>query len=353
MARSVARVGIVANPAAGRDIRRLVAQASVFPIAEKRNMITRALSALGAVGVDEVLIMPDGAGLTHRIVRALRAPLPEGQVWPEVRFVDIEPGDTAADTLDAVRLMVDDGVGAIIVLGGDGTNRLVARAAGEVPLVSLSTGTNNVFPSVREATIAGLVAGLVASGKVTRAEACFRNKVLRLSVNGVPRDLALVDLCSSPELFIGSRALWRADGLDQLFVSFAEADAIGLSSIAGLVRPISRRAPFGLWLDLCPLERASRVIRAPIAPGIIVDVGVETVTTLTPGAQVPLRLKRGVVALDGEREVEFAPTDQVLVSLAEDGPFSVDIERTMIVAAQHGLFVRTGGSEISAASGAA
>lgn len=353
MARSIARVGIVANPAAGRDIRRLVAQASVFPIAEKRNMITRALSALGAVGVGEVLVMPDGAGLTHRIVRALRAPLPEGQVWPSVRFVEIEPGDTAADTLDAVRLMVEEGVGAIIVLGGDGTNRLVARSAGDVPLVSLSTGTNNVFPSVREATIAGLAAGLLATGKVTRAESCLRNKVLRLSVNGAPRDLALVDLCSSPELFVGSRALWRAEGLDQLVVSFAEADAIGLSAIAGLLRPVSRRAPFGLWIDLCPPERARRVVRAPIAPGIIVDVGIEDFATLTPGQPRPLRLGRGVVALDGEREVEFAPTDRVLVSLAEDGPFSVDIERTMIVAAQHGLFVQSGGAAVGAASGAA
>ena len=36
-------VGIIANPASGRDIRRLVACASVFPVAEKCNMITRLL----------------------------------------------------------------------------------------------------------------------------------------------------------------------------------------------------------------------------------------------------------------------------------------------------------------------
>jgi predicted polyphosphate/ATP-dependent NAD kinase len=339
-----AKVGIVANPAAGRDIRRLVAQASVFPIAEKRNMITRALSALGALGVAEALIMPDGAGLTHRIERALKLPRPEGQVWPAVRFLDLAPEDSAADTLEAVRQMVAAGVGALIVLGGDGTNRLVARAAGEVPLVSLSTGTNNVFPAVREATNAGLCAALVATGRVPRETACRRNKVLRLTVNGGARDLALVDLCSSPELFVGSKALWRAEGLDQLFVSFAEADAIGLSSIAGLLRPVSRQAPLGLKLDLSPVATASRVVRAPIAPGILVEVGVEAIEALPPGRSVALRLRRGVVALDGEREVEFSPSDEVLVSLGEDGPYSVDIERTMIIAAQRGLLVRgTGG----------
>jgi predicted polyphosphate/ATP-dependent NAD kinase len=317
-----------------------VAQASVFPIAEKRNMITRAFSALGAAGVDQVLLMPDGAGLTHRIVRALKAPRTDGQLWPRIDFVDIEPEDTPDDTLKAVSLMVEAGVGAIIVLGGDGTNRLVARVAGDVPLVSLSTGTNNVFPAVREATIAGLAAGLVATGRVPIEQACLRNKALRLEVNDTPRDLALVDLCVSDELFVGSKALWRAEGLDQLFVSFAEADAIGLSAIAGLMRPVSRRAPFGLRLDLCAPERAPRVVAAPIAPGIIVEVGIEAVAPLAAGDATPLRLARGVIALDGEREVEFAPADKVVVRLAEDGPLSVDIERTMMLAAQNSLFVR-------------
>ncbi len=335
-----AKVGIVANPAAGRDIRRLVAQASVFPIAEKRNMMTRAFSALGTTGVDEVLLMPDGSGLSDRIQRALKLPLPEGQTWPKISFIDFEPEDSPADTLRAVKRMVEQGVGAIIVLGGDGTNRLVARAAGNVPLVSLSTGTNNVFPVMREATIAGLAAGLVATGQVDANEACYRNKVLRLEVNGTPSDLALVDLCISDELFVGSKALWRAEGLDQLFVSFAEADAIGLSSIAGLIRPVSRKAPFGLSLDLCAPAQAARVVTAPIAPGIVVDVGIEAVNSFALGEAVPVRLGRGVVALDGEREVEFAPADQVVVRLAEDGPLSIDIEQTMMLAAQHGLFVR-------------
>jgi len=46
-------VGIVANPASGRDIRRLVAQASLYPMAEKCNMVLRLLSGLRATGVGE------------------------------------------------------------------------------------------------------------------------------------------------------------------------------------------------------------------------------------------------------------------------------------------------------------
>ena len=64
-------VGIVANPASGRDIRRLVARASVFPVAEKCNMITRLLSSLGATGVERVLMMPDIGGISERLRRAI------------------------------------------------------------------------------------------------------------------------------------------------------------------------------------------------------------------------------------------------------------------------------------------
>ena len=66
-----ASVGILANPAAGRDIRRLVAQASVFPIAEKRNMTTRLFSSLGELGVKIVYMMPDKTGIADRIRHAL------------------------------------------------------------------------------------------------------------------------------------------------------------------------------------------------------------------------------------------------------------------------------------------
>jgi hypothetical protein len=44
-------VGIVANPASGRDIRRLVAGASVFGNADKAGMVFRLLAGLGAAGV--------------------------------------------------------------------------------------------------------------------------------------------------------------------------------------------------------------------------------------------------------------------------------------------------------------
>ncbi|MCM3016396.1 NAD(+)/NADH kinase, partial [Bacillus subtilis] len=65
-----------------------------------------------------------------------------------------------------------------IVLGGDGTHRAVAAHCGATPLVALSTGTNNAFPEHREATVAGVAAGLAATGAVPAEVAFVRNKRL-------------------------------------------------------------------------------------------------------------------------------------------------------------------------------
>lgn len=333
-------VGILANPAAGRDIRRLVAQASVFPIAEKRNMITRLFTSLGRLGVATVYMMPDKNGIAERIRHALETPPPASQSWPRVVFLDMAIEDGAQDTLAAVEMMAALGVGGIVVLGGDGTHRLVAARAGEIPITALSTGTNNVFPAMREATIAGLAAGLVATGQVPAVHASTRNKALRVEVNGEMRDMALIDLCTSTALWVGSRALWRAEGLDQLFLTFAEADAIGLSSIGGLIRPVARGDENGVWLNLAEPEAAAMVVTAPLAPGLMVDVGIEDIHELRPGEAVRLRAVRGVVALDGEREIEFSPTDRLTVRLEWDGPLTLDIPRVMAYAAENGLLTR-------------
>src|SRR5579863_5792292 len=84
-------VGVVANPLSGRDIRRLVTQASVFPTAEKANMIQRMLTAFGAVGVHRVLLSTDLGGISAAVYRALRRHRDADARWPEVEFLDGQP----------------------------------------------------------------------------------------------------------------------------------------------------------------------------------------------------------------------------------------------------------------------
>jgi len=329
-------VGILANPAAGRDIRRLVAQASVFPIAEKSNMVVRILSGLGVAGVERAYMMTDSGGIAARLRRVLTNSAQSGRTRPEVIFLDMPPEDGPEATLTAAREMIEAGVSALLVLGGDGTHRLVARVAGEVPITALSTGTNNVFPSLREATTAGLATGLAIAGYFDAEETTIRNKILLVKVNG-REDVALVDACVSTALWTGSKALWRPDELDQLFVTFAEADSIGLSTIAALLHPVSRLDPYGLRVDLAPVGQAATVVTAPIAPGLILPVGVSAVQQIRAEEVQPVRARQGVIALDGEREMEFSGDDRVTVRLDQRGPRTLRVKRVMELAAREGL----------------
>lgn len=229
-------------------------------------------------------------------------------------------------------------VAAIVVLGGDGTNRLVARhCAAGVPVCTLSTGTNNVFPRMREATVAGIATGLVATGRVGD-EVLRREKILRVGLNGEPHhDCALVDVAVSTQRFVGARALWKAGEISELFVASAAPDAVGLSSVAGLLDPVPRYAPHGLHVRLADPEESKRVLAVPLAPGLVVLVGVAESRRMEPGEAFEVEAESGSLALDGEREIELGPDDRVEVRLEADGPLTVDVEEVMREAARRKL----------------
>jgi predicted polyphosphate/ATP-dependent NAD kinase len=333
-------VGVVANPLSGRDIRRLVTHASVFPTAEKASMIQRMLTAFGAVGVHRVLLSTDLGGISAAVFRAVgrrRAQAADPR-WPEVEFLDGQPiRQTAQDTVDAVRRMVTAGARVIVCLGGDGTARVTASAAGEVPMLALSTGTNNVFPAVREATTAGLAAGLVAVGAVPAGRATTRAKLLEVRV-GDRAETALVDVAVSSDRHVGTRALWEPARVTQLFCAFAEPDAIGLSSILGQLAPVGRREPHGVTARLA--AGAPRQVLAPIAPGLVVPVGVSETAPMLPGAVHHVDARAGVIAVDGERELTFEPGERPDVRLRADGPRCVDVQAVLAASAGLGLLLR-------------
>jgi predicted polyphosphate/ATP-dependent NAD kinase len=296
----------VANPASGRDIRRLVAGASVFGNPEKAGMVFRVLTGLAAAGVERALMMPaaDGLGWTlERLIRSHGRPLP-------LEVLDLPLTGTARDTTTAVRAMVDAGVRAIVVLGGDGTHRVVAKACGDTPICALSTGTNNAFGELREATIAGLATGLFG-------DELIREPALEVRIDGGEPDLALVDVAVSRERFIGARALWRAESISELFVARANPGAVGLSAIAGRLAPGAR----GVHVTLGEGER----VLAPIAPGLVVPVDVAAHALLD--GPVTLAPGHGCLALDGERELERH--GQAATVRLIDGPLRIDVDAVM------------------------
>ena len=87
----MATVGIIANPAAGKDIRRLVAQGRFVPNQEKVNTLKRILAGLDALGVERVVMMPDmsflGRGALDNTNFALTLDFLEMPVFNEELFV--------------------------------------------------------------------------------------------------------------------------------------------------------------------------------------------------------------------------------------------------------------------------
>ena len=63
-----------------------------------------------------------------------------GAPFPALHELDMPITSTAADSQRAVERMCAEGVTAIVVLGGDGTHRVVAKACGDVPICALVDG---------------------------------------------------------------------------------------------------------------------------------------------------------------------------------------------------------------------
>ncbi len=336
-------VGIIANPVSARDIRRVVANATSLQITDRANIVLRVLAALKACGVERVLIMPEAGGIRGHVERGLmRATHRRDALFPDIEYVSMPITGTVTDSQTAARRMAEAGVAAIVVLGGDGTHRAVVAECGQTPIAGISTGTNNAFPEHREPTITGLAAGLMATGRVPRSVATQANKRLEVSINGDQHDIALVDIALVSERYIGARALWRPDNFRELYVTFADPEVIGMSAIAGLLCPVSRREPGGMYLRLEHAATATQTVQAPIAPGMIIPVGVKAWEPMRANHPIKPQPRAGSIALDGERELSFSEQDEVTITLVENAFQTVDVSACMQFAARHGLQVGDG-----------
>lgn len=320
-------LGIIANPEAGRDVRRLVTESSVVTSQEKMGHLRRLLVGIGAAGRLPVLLAEDLEALPRRALDGIgKDRLPD----LDVRDLAYELTGTSADTTRGAELLVESGAGILVTVGGDGTNRLVHGAVPDVPLVPLSTGTNNAFPLWMEATTLGLAAGLAARFGLT--EEPFVKRLMRLVVEGpFGREIALVDLAVLAPTRRG-RAVWNATDLAELFLTRAEPTAIGLSSIGGWTLPLAAGSAEGRHLTFT--DDSGTLVSAPIGPGRFETFSVGRIEPLLSGGRVRVEGPASL-AFDGEPLHVLAAGHEAHIHI-ERGPLVINPGAVLAWAATEG-----------------
>ncbi|MCP3854704.1 MAG: hypothetical protein GY745_04535 [Actinomycetia bacterium] len=324
-------IGIIANPLSGKDVRRLLVAAGTSTLEDKISVVRRIAIGAREVGVDRLLLLPDPHRIGPQALERLDGIV--GEAAP------IEQAHNETDTECTAAWMADQQCGAVAVLGGDGTSRVVTRAWSDAPLLPISTGTNNAFPIWIEATVAGAVLGLVATGAVPIDEVAEPAKVVRIEIEGETDDLALIDALHTDEDMLGFRGLFDPRHMRTAVLTRAEPAAIGISSIAGLLDPCPPSADrgvhirFGAGLPDPPLE-----VRAPTSPGRYVPVPVEGINRLELGERVEIT-GPGLLSFDGDRRRRLAPGQQAWLRVERDGPRVLDPSRVMAHAAASGHYL--------------
>jgi len=335
----VKSIGIVANPASGKDIRRLVSYATVIDNNEKLSISKRIVLAAQALGIEKVYFMPD----TFRIGDTVREDLARERVLEaEVEVLDMHLAASAEDSQKAAEAMEALGVGCIVVLGGDGTCRAVAKGVQDVPIVPVSTGTNNVYPTLIEGTVAGMAAA--AATQIGNHSCCIQDKRIELYLNDEFRDIALIDAALSDQIFVGSKAIWDLSSIRRVVVTRCHPASIGFSAIAGCVEIVKDTDDYGYSLvtSATATSDSSRKIRAPIAAGVLADVYIEEESFLQLGSDYVMTAdSSGTVALDGEREVKVKTDDVLRFRVERSGPWRVDTQRILEKAKSLGCFERS------------
>jgi hypothetical protein len=327
-------VGIIVNPAAGKDLRRLVAHGSNSTHSDKINAVVRMLRALDALGVARVRIAPDPSRLGERAMEIAAADM-QGGLDADCLDMPWLLG-SRSDTERAATLMREQDFGCIVVLGGDGTSRAVASHCGEVPLIPISTGTNNAFPRMLEGTLAGMAAACLVRA-LRGEEALLRAPILRLLADGEEVSHALVDIAVIDTLDSAALAVWEGHSVSELFLAQARPDSIGLSAIGGCLEPLAPGCGEGLHLAFGTVDDPACVhVTAPLAPGLVVRVAVADHARFT--GRAPVRTTRGVFAFDGERELAVDRERSWEVVFDPRGPRVVDVQQALGLGIQRGLF---------------
>ena len=324
------KVGLIANPLAGKDVRRFVSAASLNSDRSKIEILRRCV--LGAIdaGAEKVLLANDFRNLALRAVEGLN-------LGSKIEEMSFHPEGRRKDTTEAAKIFKKEGVKSVISLGGDGTQRDLVLGWIDAPLLPISTGTNNVFPFMVDPTVAGTAAGLVASGELVIEEVSKQAKVIHVDLPNGVKDLALVDVVLVDDRLTGSRAVVKPDSVKQVLAAIADPASIGLASIAGRSNPVYFNDESAVSVICDPT--AKQGVFAPIMPGSVSDVGITDIRKVELGETIELD-GPGALAFDGERDFVMGENESAKATVLRNGPKVINPNFAVQTAAANKVFLR-------------
>ena len=328
-------VGILVNPRSGSDVRRLLTSAGSSTIEDKISILRRLIHGAAEAGAEHLVLTRDPFSITRRATENL-------QLSIKVEMLNLPLHHTERDSVDAARAIRDAGCDVLVSLGGDGTNRALALGWPDAPLIPLSTGTNNAFPFHVEPTVAGVAAGLIATGAVDLSSHSQQAKVVAVEVRGVDgegdADIALIDAIAVNDPYVGSLELFDPETMMIGVLTRAEPSAIGFSGLAGTVLPCTPDEERGVALEFTPPSRnPPRLVRAALAPGWFATVGMARSEYLE--LDVPVELAGPcLLAFDGERSRRLHSGQTASLRVVRSGPRVIDVGEVVQSGARTGAF---------------
>ncbi len=312
-------LGLIANPAAGKDVRRLVAPGTIVTNEVKVGALAGVLTGARAAGERRVMYLPDPKQLVRRAAEMCGSDLELAPI--------AGPGTaTWLDTMAAASALRDAGADAVVTLGGDGTNRAAVLGWRDIPVLPISAGTNNAFPSHLDGTVAGLAAGAVSSGRVGLGEVARQRPVVQVLGDAGVDDVAVVDAVALRAGPVGARALYDPGALQLAIVVGPQPTVTGLAGMAALFCPDA--GPEDAVVMAFGAGPARTVV---LAPGLLASV-LARARVLAPGEVVSVK-GPCLLAYDGERDRAVASGAVVDFQVRAEGPRVIDAGRALRAAA--------------------
>jgi hypothetical protein len=150
------------------------------------------------------------------------------------------------------------------------------------------------------------------------------------------KDIALIDAVISDELYIGAKAIWNMENIKRIIVSRCHPASIGFSAILGVNKTIGIDDDFGGSLNI---NTGNNKYLAPVSAGVIECIQSDDMKIINlEEDEVYIAKFKGIIAVDGEREIAFREGEKIIFRITRRGPYHVNIKKTLEAAVKDSFF---------------